>query len=555
MTTQPSSDNRQIARAAGIVMGAIVFSQVIGLLAKSLAGSAYGTQAEMDAFFAANQFTDLLFNLVAAGALSSAFIPVFTTHIAREEHKQAWLLASAIANLVTLILTLLSIITAIFAPQVVRHILATGFTDPTQQALTVDLLRIQLVSTIIFGLSGLLMAILNAHQYFLFPALAPSMYSFGWIIGVLFLRPSLGIYGLAWGAVAGACLHLLVQVPVLFRLKHRKYHFTLGLKFPSVREVASLMGPRLLGVSIVQLNFLFNAYLASFLSEGSYSSIKYALTLMLMPQAAIAQSIAIASLPTFSAQVARGERDQMRASLAATLRGVLLLSLPASVGLVMMRSEIVSLVFERIQFDASSTQMVAWALLWYGAGLVGHSIVEIISRAFYALHDTKTPVFVGIDWGDEPEPGLQPALHHRFRQDWLGAARGAGAGQLPGDRPGEHRPARPHEKEAERPGSQEPAAGAAEGRTGDACHGRCCVGLAPPDGGQRHRHHRPGRGGCRRVGLPAWPVGPPCPGVETRLAVHPGPAALPQKIREPVFLACIEYFSQSIWDNGKCNHI
>jgi putative peptidoglycan lipid II flippase len=146
----------------------------------------------------------------------------------------------------------------------------------------------------------------------------------------------------------------------------------------------------------VQLNFLLNTYLASLQPEGSLTAISLALPLMLMPQAAIAQSIAIAALPTFSAQVARGELHEMRASLAATMRGVMFLAVPASVGLVMLRIPVVSLLFERQAFAGASTALVAWALLWYGMGLVGHSVVEIVSRAFYALHDTRTPVIVGV---------------------------------------------------------------------------------------------------------------------------------------------------------------
>jgi putative peptidoglycan lipid II flippase len=156
------------------------------------------------------------------------------------------------------------------------------------------------------------------------------------------------------------------------------------------------MAPRLLGVAAVQLNFLVNTVLATGQPVGSLTSIKYAWAIMTMPQVVIAQAIAIAALPTFSAQVSRGEVSQMRSSLAATLRGILLLSLPASLGLVLLRVPIISMLFERGEFDAQSTQLVAWALLWYGVGLLGHSVVEILSRAFYALHNTLTPVLVGM---------------------------------------------------------------------------------------------------------------------------------------------------------------
>ncbi len=397
-TPSVPSANRQIVRAAGTVMFALVLSQLVGLLAKSLTGQTFGTGPESEAFFAANRFPEILFNLVAGGALASAFIPTFTSLLAQEQRAAAWQLASAIANLVTLILVVLSALAAIFAPQVVRYVLAPGFsaTDPAKEALTASLMRIQLLTPIIFGLSGLVMGILNAHQRFLLPALAPSMYSLGWIVGIFLLTPSLGIYGLAWGVVLGAGLHFLIQVPALLRLPQRRYMPSLGLHLATVREVIRLMGPRLLGVAVVQLNFLLNTYLASLQPEGSVSAISLAFPLMIMPQAAIAQSAAIAALPTFSAQVARGRLAEMRASLAATLRGVLFLAIPASLGLILLRRPIVALIYQHNEFTAESTTLVAWALLWYAAGLVGHSVVEVVSRAFYALHDTKTPVMVGV---------------------------------------------------------------------------------------------------------------------------------------------------------------
>jgi len=212
---------------------------------------------------------------------------------------------------------------------------------------------------------------------------------------LVFLVPTMGIYGLAWGYVLGACLHLAIQLPDLLRLAGRRYFPTLGLDTPAVREVARLMGPRLLGVAAVQLNFVINTMVATSLGEGSLSAIKVAFMLMTMPLYAIAQSVATAALPTFSAQVARGELGEMRASLAASLRGILFLSVPAMIGLILLRVPITAMLFQRGAFDANSTDLVAEALLWYTAGLIGHSVVEILSRAFYALHDTKTPVLVG----------------------------------------------------------------------------------------------------------------------------------------------------------------
>jgi putative peptidoglycan lipid II flippase len=379
-------------------MVAFVLSNLAGLLRQILVSRAFGTSQPLDAFYAAFTFPDLLFNLLAGGALASAFIPTLSGFLTKNDRQDAWRLASAVTNLMVLALSLVSVLAALFAPELVRHVIFVfkPELDPALQTLTVDLLRIILIAPTIFGVSGLLMGILNTHQKFWMPALAPVFYWLGWILGIIFLVPSMGIRGLAWGYVLGAVLHLGVQIPDLLRLEGRHYSFTFGLENPAVREVGRLMAPRLLGVAAVQINFVINAMIASGQGEGSLSAINVARMVMTMPLFVIAQAIATAALPTFSAQVARGERDEMRSSLAATLRGVLLLSIPASLGLILLRQPVTAMLFERGNFGAQSTDMVAWALLWYTAGLVGHAVVEILSRAFYALHDTKTPVSVGV---------------------------------------------------------------------------------------------------------------------------------------------------------------
>ncbi|MBI9049346.1 MAG: murein biosynthesis integral membrane protein MurJ [Anaerolineaceae bacterium] len=391
------SANQQIARSASKVMIALVFGQIIGLLASSLTGSTFGATMENDAFYAANRFPDILFNLIAGGALASAFIPTFTTLLATEKREKAWKLASSIVNLLLLLLTCVAILSEIFAPQLVRYVIAPGFKDsPEAMQLTIQLLRIQLPSAIIFGVSGLLMGILNTHQHFLLPALAPSMYKIGWIFGIIVLCPSMGIQGLSWGVVIGAGLHLLIQLPSFFKLPQWKYEPILGLQDATVREVGRLMAPRLLGVAAVQLNFALNTYLASMQPEGSISGITWGFSLMLMPQIAIAQSVAIVSLPMFSRQAALGKLNDMRSSLVSTLRSVLFLAVPASIGLILLRDPLVAAIFQRNEFTSQSTAMVSWALFWYSTGLIGHCVVEIVSRAFYALHDTKTPVSISI---------------------------------------------------------------------------------------------------------------------------------------------------------------
>ena len=349
--------NRQIARAAGTVMIAFLFTSVISLARGVVVLRTFGTGMENDAFNTANRVSEILYNLVAGGALASAFVPTFTTFLARKDHTGAWKLASAIINLALLIISLVSLLAALYAPWVVRHLLAPEWylNDPQKFALTVQLLRIILPATVIFGVSGLVMGILNAHQSFLFPALAPAMYSLGIIFGVLVLSPRMGIYGLAWGVVIGSSFHLFVQLPKLLRLGGN-YFLTLGLKNRAVREVGILMLPRLAGVAVVQLNFLVNTFLANQYSEGSVTGLTYGFTLMLMPLMFIAQAIATATLPTFSAQVALGKLSEMRSSLAAALRAVLLLSIPASLGMMILRIPLIELLYQHGGvFNAQST--------------------------------------------------------------------------------------------------------------------------------------------------------------------------------------------------------
>jgi len=386
--------DRQIVRAAGVVMVGFGLSTLLGLVTRVLYTREFGTSAEIDAFFAANKFPDMLFNLIAGGALASAFVPTFTGFLTHDDRSSAWRLASAVTNLIIVALSLSAALAWLLAPWLVRRVLVPGYQDAAQIQLTVSLLRVQLMAPVIFGVSGLLMGALNAHQHFILPALAPTFYWLGWIVGMRFLVPRWGIHGLAWGIVLGSALHLSIQLPGLWQVGGR-YTLTLGLDQPAVRQVGRLMVPRLLGVAVVELNFLVNIILASAMEEGSLTALTLGRAVMMMPEIIIAQSIAIAALPTFSAQAASGRVGEMRASLANTLRGVVFLSLPASLGLILLRKTIVSLLFERGAFDASSTELVAWALLWYAAGLIGHSVLEIIVRAFYAMKDTRSPVIVG----------------------------------------------------------------------------------------------------------------------------------------------------------------
>lgn len=395
MTLVEDNANRQIARSAGKVMVALLFSNLVNLASIIINATTFGASAEMDAFYAANRVSETLFMLMAGGALGSAFIPTFTGLLTKGERNPAWKLASAIANWLIAASVIIAGLAAIFAQPLVRYVLAPGFAnDPVQEALTINLLRIMLPTVVIFGISGLFMGILNSHQVFFIPALTPAMYRLGMIFGVLFLTPRMGIYGLAWGVLVGACLHLVLQLPSLLRLKGI-YSPTFGTNLPEVRQVGLLMGPRVFGQAVVQLNFWVNTRLSSYMVFGSLAGLTWGFNLMLLSEAIIAQSVATAAMPTLSAQFALGKTEQMRNTLAASLRGILLLAIPASLGMVLLRQPIVALMMQYGNFSEASTQLISWALLWYSAGLVGHCVVEILARAFYAMHDTKTPVLVG----------------------------------------------------------------------------------------------------------------------------------------------------------------
>ncbi|MCC6166649.1 MAG: murein biosynthesis integral membrane protein MurJ [Caldilineaceae bacterium] len=388
------ADRRRIALAAATVMTFFVFSRATGLLREIIIGTQFGTSAELDAYLAAFRIPDLIFQLVAGGALGSAFIPIFAGYWVRGDRPGAWQLFSRTLNLMTLILVGLAALAAIFALPLVQWVIAPGFA-PEQQVLTANLMRWMLAGTVVFGAGGLVMGALNALQHFSLPAAAPVAYNLAIILGALLLAPRWGIYGLAIGAVAGSVAHLLVQLPGLWR-QGAVYTPLLDLRDAGVREVMRLMGPRMLGLLFVQLHFLVNTILASGLDAGRLSALNYAWLLMLLPLGIFAQAIGTAVFPTFAAQVAAGEREAMRATFGLILRTVFFLTLPAAVGLWVLRVPLVRVLLERGEFGAESTALVAMALQAYAVGLTAHAAVEIGVRAFYALHDTWTPVRIGV---------------------------------------------------------------------------------------------------------------------------------------------------------------
>lgn len=387
-------NNRQITRVATMIMLALVISGVLGLVRQVAISSAFGAGRELDAFNAALRVPETLFVLVAGGALGSAFIPVFTRFLAKNEYDGAWRLASTVLTLVTLSAVVLSGVMFIFSKAVVENILVPD-APADYQALTAELMRTMLVTVIIFGASGLVMGILNSYQHFLAPALAPSMYNLGLIFGAVALAPSMGVKGLAWGAVLGAMFHLGVQLPTLRKLEYASIRPSANLNTSGVSEVMLLMLPRVLGLGVVQVNFWVNAALTSGMMPGSLTALQTAFTLMFTILGILGQSIGTAVFPTLSRLYSEGDHQAFAEILTGALTNVLFLSIPAGFGLAVLSDPIISVLFERGEWTPNDTDGTAWALTLFGIGLAGHAALEILARAFYALHDTWTPVKVG----------------------------------------------------------------------------------------------------------------------------------------------------------------
>ncbi len=396
-TTQPKQrvlTGQQLRQATGVVAAAFILSGALGVVRQAVIGPLFGAGIELDAFYAAYRIPELLFTLVAGGALGSAFIPIFARYLGHDDLDGAWRLASAIITLVALIATILAIISGIFADSITGHVLIPE-ASLVQQALTTNLMRIMLCTVIIFGVSGLIMGILNTYQHFLTPALAPSMNNVGLIIGALFLAPRFGVYGLAIGAVLGALLHLGIQLPALRGIGPRLRPLP-DLHTPGVVEVLRLMGPRVIGSAVVQVNFLVNTVLTSGMVPGSYTALTSAFALMFTVLGVLGQSVGTAVFPSLAALSARDDTDGFRRTLVGAMRDVLFLSLPASVGLIALAVPLVATIYQRGHWSVDDTLATAWALQFFALGLAGFALQEVLARAFYALRDTMTPVTIAV---------------------------------------------------------------------------------------------------------------------------------------------------------------
>ena len=396
-------DNRQVVQKALIVLVGFAASGVLGFLRTAVLARQFGTGAAHDSFVAAQQIPELVFVLVAGGALGSSFIPIYAKY-REQDPQQAWQLASSVMTLAALAAAALGLIVALFAPQLVSTVLSPG-RPAEQQQLTIAMVRLMMLTPFIFSISGLVMGILQSHAAFWLPAIAISMNHIGIIIGALIIAPALpahadvgqvgdlNILGLAYGAILSAILHLLVQLPGLIRIRARLRPL-LSLQVPGVITVLQLMGPRILGLAVVQVNMVVNISLASNMVEGSVTALKVAFTMMFFALGMIGQSVGSAVFPTLAALWAERDHDGFKDRLSMAMRNVLFLSFPATALLIILGEPIFGL-FESGQWTRESSQAAAWALAFYATGIAGFTLLEVLSRAFYALEDTKTPVIIG----------------------------------------------------------------------------------------------------------------------------------------------------------------
>ncbi|MFN2117951.1 MAG: murein biosynthesis integral membrane protein MurJ [Candidatus Promineifilaceae bacterium] len=391
-------DRALVMRAAGLVGALILLSRVVGLIREIVTRSLLGvTTVEATAYDIAKVFPESIFLIIAGGAIGSAFIPTFTAYLTDDDESGAWRLFSAVINLVTVAITIVAVLAMIFADQIVGFFYAPAIAEhPELLDMTVRLMRVMLVSPIIFGASGVVMGALNARQHFLTPALAPTIYNLGIIAGgLLFGQTVTGVaMGFAIGMVIGAFGHLLIQIPSLYK-QGARYQPLLTVHDPGVIKVLKLMAPRVLGLSFSEINKFIMLFMTGSMALGSLPALNVAFRLIILPQGIIGQAMGIAAFPTLSSLAAREKFDEMRMIINDSLRMLLFLGLPMTAWLILLAEPVITILFERGLFDSEATRLVAGATQLMALGLLALLFLEVIARSFYALSDTLTPVLVG----------------------------------------------------------------------------------------------------------------------------------------------------------------
>lgn len=381
-----------VMEAAGIVMFAIFISRILGFVREMVIANVFGRGYLTDIFYAAFSVPDLMYYLLVGGALSAAFIPVFTSYLAKDDEETGWEVASTFLNITVILLLVFTILGIIFTPWL-APLVAYGF-EGEHRLLLIKLMRMMFPAVLFTALAGLEMGILNSYKLFAAPAFGPIIYNICIIAGAVFLGPRFGISGMAVGVVVGAIGSFLLQLP--FVLRKSRYKLVLNLRHPGILRMVSLMIPSLIGLSISQINLIINQNLASGLSGGDITALRLANRLVMFPVGIFAMGISTAIFPTLSRQAAREEITDFKSTLSLGLRSVFLVTVPSAVGFIVLREPIVRLLFERGEFTHADTLSTAYALLFYSLGLVAQSGVQVITRIYYALQDTLTPVKIGL---------------------------------------------------------------------------------------------------------------------------------------------------------------
>ena len=391
------SENSRVVRAAGVVGVATMLSRIFGFLRDMIVAGLFGAGLTTDAFFVAFRIPNLLRRLLAEGSLTVSFVPVFTEYLRNRSREEALELADIAFTALSILLVAVSLLGVLFSPLIVT-VMAPGFVKTAAQyELTVFLTRLMFPYILLISLVALCMGILNSLRHFAAPALAPVVLNLAMILAALTLRGFFRepITALAIGVMAGGVLQLVMQWPFLVRMGVRlKPNFR--FRHPGVRRIGRLMLPAAFGAAIYQINVFIGTILASFLPAGSVSYLYYADRLVELPLGVFAIAVGTATLPSFSEQVAQGRFEEMKRTIAFSLRIILFITIPATAALIALRVPIISVLFQRGEFGVQSTLLTAQALLYYAVGLWAFSTIRIVVSVYYALQDTKTPMTAAI---------------------------------------------------------------------------------------------------------------------------------------------------------------
>lgn len=380
-----------ILSAAATIMIMIAASRVLGLVRQRVLAHFFSVE-DLSVYFAAFRFPEMIFEILVVGALSSAFIPVFSSYISQGKARRGWYVAAIAQNITLVAFALLALIIFIFAVPL-SSIITPGF-PATSQNMMAELTRLLLLAQGFFILSFFLTGVLESHQRFLIPAIAPLFYNIGIIVGAVMLS-FLGVWGAAIGAVLGALLHFFIQLPLAISLGFR-FVPRLDLADVGVRQIATLAAPRVVEIGALQILRSVELVLASLVSLASYTYYTFATTLYLVPVGLFGASIAKASLPTLSRQAARKDMESFKRTLTFGLTQILFWTLPLAVLLAVLRVPLVRILFGAPRFSWEATVQTGYAVSAFAVAVVGQSLIALLARAFYALHDTKTAVKVAL---------------------------------------------------------------------------------------------------------------------------------------------------------------